>query len=44
MVEIEKIKSFISKIKDNIVHNELKISPFSIPLIMEFYTEKNCKR
>ena len=44
MVEIEKIKSFISKIKDNIVHNKLKkISPFSIPLIMEFYTEKIAK-
>ena len=44
MVEIEKIKNFILKIRNNIVHNKLKkVSPFSIPLIMEFNTEKISK-
>ena len=44
MVDFEKIKSFIHNIKNNIIHNNLKkVSPFSIPVIMEFYSEQISK-
>ena len=44
LIELDKLKEFIKKIKNNIVHNKLeKISPFAVPIVMEFYTEKISK-
>ena len=44
MIGFDKIKKFIFKNKNNILHNKLKrISPFAIPIIMEFYSEQIAK-
>ncbi len=44
LVELNKLKDFIKKVKNNITHNELKkISPFAVPIVMEFYTERISK-
>ena len=41
MIKFDKLKAFIKKIQHKIRHNELrKISPFAIPIVMEFYSEK----
>ena len=44
LVEHNKLKNFVSKIKSNIVFKDLeKISPFAVPIVMEFYSAKISK-
>ncbi|MDC3024081.1 ligase-associated DNA damage response DEXH box helicase [Alphaproteobacteria bacterium] len=44
LVGFYKLKKFINKIKSKVTHNKLKkISPFAIPIVMQFYTEKISK-
>ena len=44
LVEHNKLKNFVSKIKSNIVCKNLeKISPFAVPIVMEFYSAKISK-
>ena len=44
LVGLKILKKFVKKIKSKIIHNKLNaISPFAIPIVMEFYSEKVSK-
>ncbi len=44
LIDISLLKVFINKIKNNIIHNSLvRISPFAVPVVMEFYSTKISK-